>query len=70
MPLQLNRLAAYLEGKAKAKRTVYYSEVVSHFNLEPLTEAWLSHELAAAFERLDIEDTNAERPFRTSVVVF
>lgn len=68
MPLQLDQLARYLEGKARAKKPVTYREVVDHFELEPLTEAWTTHSLAGAFEQLDQQDANADRPFRTAMV--
>lgn len=67
--MQLTQLAAYVEGKAKAKRTAYYSEVVAHFSLPPLDGAWTGHPLSHAFDALDREDAAAKRPFRTSMVV-
>jgi hypothetical protein len=67
--VQLNQLAAYLEGKAKARRTAYYGEVVAHFGLPALDGAWTSHPLCHAFGVLDAQDAEAKRPFRTSVVV-
>ena len=67
--MQLNKLAAHLEAKAKAKKTAYYSDIAAHFGLPPLDGAWNSHPLCAAFDALDRQDADAKRPFRTSVVV-
>ncbi len=67
--MSLDKLAEYLDGIAKKGKTVFYSELVKQFDLPPLDEAWTSHPLSAAFDRLDKEDAEAGRPFRTSVVI-
>lgn len=67
--MKLDELAAYLESKAKSKRTVFYSDLVTHFALPPLDDAWIDHPLARAFAVLDQQDADAKRPFRTSVVI-
>ena len=67
--MDLDELARYLEEKAKTKRTVYYSELVSRFRLPPLDGAWMGHPLQRAFDTLDREDAEAHRPFRTSLVI-
>lgn len=63
------RLASRFESAAKKGRTLYYSTLVSEFGLPPLDGAWSSHPLSAAFDRLDREDAENGRPFRTSVVI-
>jgi hypothetical protein len=67
--VQLDKLARYLEDRAKRKRTVYYSELVAHFGLPSLNGTWVGHPLRRAFEALDREDAEADRPFRTSMVI-
>jgi len=67
--VDLDKLARFLEDKAKRKRTVYYSELVTQFGLPPLDGAWIGHPLERAFDKLDREDAGAHRPFRTSLVV-
>jgi hypothetical protein len=67
--MDLSKLATYLESKAKAKRTVFYSQLVEEFGLPPIDGAWTGHPLERAFDALDQEDAKVGRPFRTSVVV-
>jgi hypothetical protein len=67
--MDISKLAARLESAAKRRRTIYYSELVVEFGLPPLDGAWTSHPLSAMFDRLDREDAEANRPFRTSVVI-
>lgn len=64
-----SELAKYLEDKARAKKPVFYRDVVAHFDLIPLTDAWTNHPLADAFDVLDRQDADAGRPFRTSMVI-
>jgi hypothetical protein len=67
--MRIDELAAFLEGKARDQRTVFYSDLVARFGLPPLGEHWNLHPLAQAFDILDREDAAANRPFRTSVVI-
>jgi hypothetical protein len=67
--VDLDKLARFLEDKARRKRTIYYSELVTQFGLPPLDGAWLGHPLERAFDALDREDAMAQRPFRTSMVI-
>jgi hypothetical protein len=67
--VDLTELAAHLEGVAKSGRPITYGALVRRFNLPQVTEAWSAHPLCAAFDRLDREDAEANRPFRTSVVI-
>jgi hypothetical protein len=67
--VDLDKLAKFLEDRAKRRRTVYYSELVEQFGLPPLDGAWLGHPLQRAFGALDAEDAEARRPFRTSLVI-
>ena len=67
--MDFTKLAARLETVATKGRTIYYSDLVAEFGLPPLDGAWTSHPLSAAFDRLDREDAEANRPFRTSVVI-
>ena len=67
--MQLDNLARYLEDRAKRKRTVYYGELVAHFGLPSLDGTWVGHPLERAFDAFDREDAEADRPFRTSMVI-
>lgn len=67
--MNLDKLAKFLEDRARRKRTVYYSELVEQFGLPPLDGAWMGHPLERAFDALDREDAEKQRPFRTSMVV-
>ena len=67
--MNLDKLARFLEDKAKRKRTIYYGELVTQFGLPPLDGAWVGHPLERAFHALDREDAGAHRPFRTSMVI-
>jgi hypothetical protein len=67
--VDLDKLAKFLEDKARRRRTVYYSELVTQLGLPPLDGAWIGHPLERAFDALDREDAEAHRPFRTSMVV-
>lgn len=67
--MNLDKLARFLEDRAKRKRTVYYSELVTQFGLPPLEGGWMGHPLERAFDALDKEDAAANRPFRTSMVI-
>lgn len=67
--MDLDKLAKFLEDKARRKRTIYYSELATQFGLPPLDGAWVGHPLARAFDALDREDAEAGRPFRTSMVI-
>ena len=67
--MDLDKLARFLEDKARRKRTIYYSELVTQFGLPPLDGAWVGHPLERAFDALDREDAKAQRPFRTSMVI-
>lgn len=60
----------FLELKAKAKEIVTYQDVVIAFpDLPALNGDWNTHPLSKIFERLDQEDAQKKRPFRTSLVV-
>ena len=67
--MNLDKLAKYLEDRARRRRTVYYSELVEQFGLPPLDGAWIGHPLERAFDALDREDAEKQRPFRTSMVI-
>jgi hypothetical protein len=67
--MDLEKLARFLEDKARRKRTIYYSELATQFGLPPLDGAWVGHPLARAFDTLDREDAELHRPFRTSMVI-
>src|SRR5258708_22215938 len=67
--VDLDKLAKFLEDKARRRRTIYYSELVEQFGLPPLEGAWIGHPLERAFDALDREDAEAKRPFRTSMVI-
>jgi hypothetical protein len=67
--MDLDKLAKFLEDKARRRRTIYYSELVEQFGLPPLEGAWIGHPLERAFDALDREDASANRPFRTSIVI-
>lgn len=67
--MDLDKLARFLEDKARRKRTIYYSELVEQFGLPALDGAWVGHPLERAFDTLDREDAAAGRPFRTSMVI-
>lgn len=67
--MDINELAAYLERMARARRTVFYSQLVERFGLPPLDGNWLGHPLCDAFGILDRQDAEAHRPFRTSMVI-
>jgi hypothetical protein len=69
MPVDPNLVGKFLEQKLKQKRTTNYRVVASHFGLPEFNGAWASHPLSSIFEILDQQDAQANRPFRTSVVV-
>lgn len=48
---------------------IFYGDVASHFNLEPITNAWPEHPLCKIFEKLDLEDFQFRRPLRTTIVI-
>jgi NADH:ubiquinone oxidoreductase subunit len=67
--VNLDKLARFLEDRARRRRTVYYSELVEQLGLPPLDGAWVGHPLERAFDALDREDAEKHRPFRTSMVI-
>ena len=67
--MDLDKLARFLEDRARRTRTNYYSELVEHLWLPPLEGAWVGHPLERAFDSLDREDAEKHRPFRTSMVI-
>ena len=67
--MNLHDLAGFLEDRARRRRTVYYSELVAQFGLSPLDGTWTGHPLERAFDSLDREDAERNRPFRTSMVI-
>ncbi|MGE0357726.1 MAG: hypothetical protein AB7P08_12540 [Burkholderiales bacterium] len=67
--MDLDKLAKFLEDKARRRRTIYYSELVAEFGLPPLDGAWVGHPLERAFDTLDREGADAKRPLRTSMVI-
>jgi hypothetical protein len=67
--VDFDKLANFLEDKARRRRTIYYSDLVTQFGLASLDGAWVGHPLARAFDTLDREDAEAGRPFHTSVVI-
>jgi hypothetical protein len=71
MPVDPNLVGTYLEAKLKARpqQTSNYTDVASRFGLPEFDGAWNAHPLSQIFEVLDQQDANANRPFRTSVVV-
>lgn len=68
-PQNAAQLAALLEATAKRGDVIHYSDIVRQFGLPPLDGAWGAHPLSKLFEYIDQQDSTANRPFRTSVVV-
>ena len=54
---------------ARKRDLITYGALVNRLGLPPLDGAWAAHPLSKIFEALDQEDANAQRPFRTTVVV-
>ena len=63
------QLGILLESTAKQRDVIHYSDIVQQYGLPPLDGAWSAHPLSQLFETLDQQDSLANRPFRTSVVV-
>ena len=60
----------FLEKQATNEKTVFYSDVIRHFeDLPELAGGWAAHPLCEIFDVLDQQDASGGRPFRTSVVV-
>ncbi len=64
-----NDVGIYLQNMAKRQRTVYYNDLVQKYALSALDGIWSSHPLSQIFEVLDQQDADANRPFRSSLVV-
>ncbi|MDD2609401.1 MAG: hypothetical protein PHX60_06840 [Giesbergeria sp.] len=71
MSVNPNLVGSYLESKLKSRpyKTVTYGEISAKFGLPNFNGAWAAHPLSQIFEVLDQQDANANRPFRTSVVI-
>ncbi|MBS3798589.1 hypothetical protein [Pseudoalteromonas sp. BDTF-M6] len=71
MVVDPNLVGRYLEDilKAHPQRTANYSSIAQAFGLPDFDGAWSSHPLSEIFEVLDQQDSDADRPFRTSVVI-
>ena len=69
MSVDPNLVGAFLVGILKRKQTTNYSAVAAQFGLPEFDGAWGAHPLSEIFEVLDQQDANANRPFRTSVVI-
>lgn len=48
---------------------LYYNDVALQFGLPPMDGAWMSHPLCGYFHELDVDDHEAGRPFRTTLVI-
>jgi hypothetical protein len=62
-------IGSFLEEKLKRKLTTNYGVVATTFALPDFDGLWASHPLRDIFEAIDQQDANANRPFRTSVVI-
>jgi hypothetical protein len=71
MSVNPNLVGSYLESRLKSRphKPATYSEIATNFGLPNFDGAWAAHPLSAIFEVLDQQDANANRPFRTSVVI-
>ena len=67
--MEINELARYLEERARMGKTVYYGEVAKHFGITEDLHPWQANPLCSAFGKLDEEDADKKRPFRTSMVI-
>ena len=65
----IDKLARYLEERARTGQPVYYGEVASHFGIREDLHPWINNPLCQAFGKLDEEDAVKKRPFRTSMVI-
>lgn len=71
MSVDPDTVGSHLESilNSKPQDITYYGKVASLFGLPEFDGAWSSHPLSKIFEVLDKQDANANRPFRTSVVI-
>ena len=67
--MDIDKLARYLEQRARMGKTVYYGEVARHFGVRKPLNPWKNNPLCQAFGKLDEEDAVKKRPFRTSMVI-
>ena len=67
--MDIDKLARYLEERARKGQPVYYGEVASHFGITEDLHPWINNPLCQAFGILDREDADKKRPFRTSMVI-
>ena len=63
------QLGEFLQDRARAAEPVFYNDLARTFGLPPVTDAWLSHPLREIFDRLDRDDHDNSRPFRTAMVM-
>jgi len=71
MSPEAKAVGAYLEARVVKRginAVLTYTELASHFKMPAMTNAWLSHPLAAIFNELDEDDHAKSRPFRTVLV--
>lgn len=59
----------FLESILKKRGSTTYRDVTNHFGLPEFDGAWRNHPLCNIFEYLDKQDSQANRPFRTSAVI-
>ena len=64
-----SNISQYLIQVLQKKGITYYGDLITHFGLSELNGIWRSHPLCQIFADLDHEDAQANRPFRTSVVI-
>jgi hypothetical protein len=69
MPRNPKEIAAFLEERARAAAPIFYNELAKEFALPPVAEYWTAHPLSEIFGRLDHEDHENHRPFRTALVI-
>jgi hypothetical protein len=69
MPVDPNLVGNFLEQKIQQRAVTNYGEVALHFGLPEFNGAWAAHPLSEIFEVIDQQDANANRPFRTSIVI-
>lgn len=71
-PQIIQQTADYLKIQLAIKNpyhTISYKDVVNYLQLPELDGNWNSHPLCKIFDQLDKEDTQLNRPFRTSIVI-